>query len=185
MTQRRGKLECCQYQNVLDTGSRFKLPMVRRLKDVLRKVPFLVSVKRRAGQVLRSGKKRDEAQDTKPAPEVPLDQKVLDLQPGEWVEVRSAEEISAMLDSKGCFERARFLQGMWKFCGRRFQVLKRIQNIVNYRTGKMWKVRHTVILDGVYCEKDPSEYYYCDQTCFYYWREAWLKRVEDEKDERV
>ena len=103
---------------------------------------------------------------------------VLGLQPGEWVRVRSAEEIRSTLDAKDRIRRTKFMDGMWKHCGREYEVLRRVEKIVDYRTGAMWRVRNTVILKGVYCEQDPTEYAHCDQTCFYYWKEAWLTRLE-------
>jgi hypothetical protein len=103
---------------------------------------------------------------------------VLGLRAGEWVSVRSIEDIKASLDARGCLGRTRFLQGMWKFSGKRFQVLKRIENVVDYRTGDMWRVRDTVVLTGVYCERDRSEDRRCEQTCFYFWKEAWLERCD-------
>ena len=44
---------------------------------------------------------------------------------GEWVEVRSREEILATLDEQGEFANLPFMPEMLEFCGRRFQVSKR------------------------------------------------------------
>src|SRR5215467_6870227 len=50
---------------------------------------------------------------------------VLNLRVGDWVEVRSREEILATLDEKGCLDNLPFMPEMFAFCGKRFQVYKR------------------------------------------------------------
>ena len=54
----------------------------------------------------------------------PVD-RVLDLQPGESVEILSVSEITATLDADGKFEGIPFMPEMVPFCGRRFRVLRR------------------------------------------------------------
>ena len=50
---------------------------------------------------------------------------ILNLMPGEWVEVRSADEILTTLDADGCLESLPFMPEMLAFCGKRFRVYKR------------------------------------------------------------
>ena len=99
---------------------------------------------------------------------------VLKLKPGELVKIRSEKEILATLDSKGKYKRLSFMPEMLKFCGKKFRVLKRIDNYIVEGLG-MRKLKNTVILDGVFC--DGSWHGKCDRTCFCLWREKWLKRV--------
>jgi len=102
---------------------------------------------------------------------------VLDLQPGEWVEVRSAKEILATLDQTGRLKGLGIMSEMVKFCGKRFKVYKRVERIMLETTGEMRRIRTpTVLLEGVFC--DGRFHRGCDRSCFCYWREAWLKRVE-------
>lgn len=101
---------------------------------------------------------------------------VLNLQPGEWVEVRSAKEIFATLDAKGKFGGLRFTPEMVKFCGRKFRVYKRLEKIILETTGELRRIKTpTVLLEGVFC--DGKAHGGCDRSCFCFWREAWLKRA--------
>ncbi|PYT91924.1 MAG: hypothetical protein DMG36_16745, partial [Acidobacteria bacterium] len=48
------------------------------------------------------------------------------LRPGDLVEVKSPEEILQTLDNEGTLDRLPFMPEMIEFCGRRFQVSKRV-----------------------------------------------------------
>jgi hypothetical protein len=106
------------------------------------------------------------------------DSEVLGLRPGELVEVKSIDEILATLDPNRKYKGLLWMTGMRKFCGKRYRVLKRIENILLETNGDSRKMKNTVILDGVMC--DGSDFGSCDRSCFHFWREAWLKRVEEE-----
>ena len=47
------------------------------------------------------------------------------LQAGDWVEVRSKEEILRSLDRNGRLEALPFMPQMFEYCGRRFKMYKR------------------------------------------------------------
>ncbi len=47
------------------------------------------------------------------------------LRAGDWVEVRSRDEILLTLDENGCLDKLPFMPEMFAFCGQRFQVYKR------------------------------------------------------------
>jgi hypothetical protein len=66
---------------------------------------------------------------------------------------------------------------MVRYCGGTFRVLKRVNQIVDERTGKTMKMKSPcIILEGVAC---ASEYHrWCPRGIYHYWREAWLRRVE-------
>jgi hypothetical protein len=101
----------------------------------------------------------------------------LGLQPGEIVEIKSREEIFATLDENDKTQGLRFDSEMLKYCGRRARVLRRIENIIDEKTGRMLTIRRdTVILDGVLCRGDYHRS--CPRAIYPYWREAWLRRVE-------
>jgi len=101
----------------------------------------------------------------------------LNLQPGELVEVRSIKEIFATLDDQGKLAGLRFNPEMARFCGRRFKVFKRLEKIITESTGELRRIKTpTVILEGKYC--DGRSHGGCDRSCFCFWREAWLKRVD-------
>ncbi|TET65336.1 hypothetical protein E3J49_01965 [Candidatus Bathyarchaeota archaeon] len=100
----------------------------------------------------------------------------LNLQLGEWVEVRSVKEIFATLNAQGKLRGLRFTPEMVQFCGKRFRVYRRLEKIILEATGELRRIRTpTVLLDGVLC--DGEAHGGCDRSCFCFWREAWLKRA--------
>ena len=102
---------------------------------------------------------------------------VLNLQPGEMVEVKSREEIFATLDERDRNHGLRFDGEMLKYCGRRAKVLQVQQRIIDEKSRKMLHIkRDCIILDGVICTGDYHRS--CPRSVYPYWREIWLKRVE-------
>ena len=99
---------------------------------------------------------------------------VLNLRPGEIVEVRNESEILAMLDENGTLEGLPFIPEMRKFCRKRFKVLKRVKKIIVEGVG-IRRMLNTVILEGVTC--DGEAHGGCKRTCLLFWKEAWLKRA--------
>jgi len=104
------------------------------------------------------------------------DDEVLGLRPGEWVQVKSAEEIRDVLDGRGMSRGLRFMDEMWKYCDLRFRVLKRMERLLVERTGTMRDLKNTVLLEGTTC--DGSAHKGCDATCQHLWREVWLRRAD-------
>jgi hypothetical protein len=101
---------------------------------------------------------------------------VLNLNVGEIVEVRSAKEILATLDRQGKLRGLSFAPEMMRFCGRRFMVYKKLGKIILESTGELRKIKTpTVLLDGVLC--DGKAHGGCDRSCFCFWREEWLRKV--------
>lgn len=100
----------------------------------------------------------------------------LSLQPGELVEVKTKGEILATLDSGGRNRGLEFTPEMLKYCGGKYRVLKRLNAMINERTRKMRQIANTVILEKVTC--DGKAHGGCQRTCYCFWREIWLKRVE-------
>ncbi len=103
------------------------------------------------------------------APAVPYAQ-------GEWVRVRSREEIQATLDPfkelKGCA----FLPSMYKYCGTEQRILRSMQFFMDERDYKLKKVRGIVLLENVMCN-GTAAFGECDRCCFLFWREEWLERT--------
>lgn len=106
---------------------------------------------------------------------------VLNLQPGELVEVKSLEEVLDTLDDRrpghGRNKGLLFMFPMPNFCGKRYRVYKRLSRILLESTGELKKVKNTVLLEGVVC--DGKDFYDCDRSCYHFWREIWLKRVKE------
>ena len=105
----------------------------------------------------------------------PVVDEVLGLRPGELAEVKSFSEILATLDGDGKLRGLAFLPGMHAFCGQRFVVFKRMETLYSEETGQVRTLRNTVLLTGVQCDGLLMR---CDRSCYFYWREAWLRRVE-------
>jgi hypothetical protein len=99
---------------------------------------------------------------------------VQDFQPGEWVEVKSREEILPTLDQNAKHRGLRFVPEMYDFCGRRFRVFKRVEKICIENTPDMRRISNTVLLEGGICQGGGIG---CDRACFHFWREVWLRRV--------
>jgi hypothetical protein len=103
----------------------------------------------------------------------------LDLQPGEWVRVKSRDEIRTTLTNKGANRGLWFDREMMAFCGRVLQVRGRVERIVNERTGEMIELSSDCIkLEGGVCSGELSTgRWFCPREIYAYWRECWLERV--------
>jgi hypothetical protein len=100
----------------------------------------------------------------------------LDLQPGELVEVKSKEEIFATLDQTGHNRGLRFDIEMLRYCGKQARVQRRVNRLIDEKTGKMVHIKgDCIVLDGFICAADYHQS--CPRGIEEYWREIWLKRV--------
>jgi len=106
----------------------------------------------------------------------------LNLQPGEWVEVKSQVEILCTLNADGRINGLAYIPAMSAFSGQRFRVFKRMQTMYQEESGNVRRLRNTVLLDGVHCDGLLMR---CDRACFFYWREAWLRRVDGPKSNLI
>jgi hypothetical protein len=100
----------------------------------------------------------------------------LRLAAGDWVQVRSKEEILSTLDKDGRLENLPVMPQMFQFCGRRLRVYKRAHktcDTVNITGGR--KMNNAVHLENIRC--DGEAYGGCQAGCLIFWKEAWLKRV--------
>jgi hypothetical protein len=106
---------------------------------------------------------------------------ILDLQPGEWVEVKPQEEILETITRNGFNRGMRYDMEMSKYCGNRYRVQKRVEKLINERTGKMMTMKNPCIqLEDVYCRAECTERRLgCPRASNTYWREIWLRRVSD------
>ncbi len=108
------------------------------------------------------------------------DTEPLDLQPGEFVRVRSPEEVKATLDEKGFNRGLSFDREMLQYCGQTFRVKARVTTLIAESTGRMVTIkRDAIILEGGVCSGECSTgRWFCPREIYAYWREAWLERVE-------
>jgi glycosyltransferase involved in cell wall biosynthesis len=100
----------------------------------------------------------------------------LNLKVGEWVEVRSREEILATLDERGCLGNMPFMPEMLEMCGKRFRVFRRADKTCdNIEPWSIRRVMNAVHLEGARC--DGEGHGGCQAGCMIFWKEAWLKRA--------
>jgi hypothetical protein len=100
------------------------------------------------------------------------------LNPGDWIEVRSRDEILGTLDADGRLEGMIFMPEMLQFCGRRFRVEKSAHKTCDYTTPQPFvsrRIERTVLLET---RCDGSAHGGCQAGCTLLWKEAWLKKAD-------
>jgi hypothetical protein len=104
----------------------------------------------------------------------------LNLQPGEWVEVKSIENIITTLDERGLNRGLFFSPDMRLLCGQRHRVKGRLDQIIVDGTGAMRQLRNTVCLEGSTCGCAYMGFGMggCSRRELVYWREIWLRRAD-------
>jgi hypothetical protein len=104
-------------------------------------------------------------------------EKILGLQPGELVRVKNKGAIVQTLDVHNKNRGMKFDAEMLKYCGRQARVLRRVDRIIDERSGKMLTFKNPcIILENVICTSDYHRL--CPRGIYPYWREIWLERVE-------
>lgn len=102
-----------------------------------------------------------------------------ELRSGEQVRVRSKAEILRTLDEHGELEGLPFMPEMFEFCDKQFRVFKRAHKTCDPPNGLGGRrMLHAVHLEDVRCNGAAHDG--CEARCLVFWKEAWLKRVEDE-----
>lgn len=103
------------------------------------------------------------------------------LSAGDWVEVRSKDEILATLDENGRLDGLPFMPQLFKWCGQRFQVHKRAHKtcdtVSGYSSGQ-WLGRRLPNAVHLDLRCDGEAYGGCQAACLIFWKEAWLKPVD-------
>lgn len=99
------------------------------------------------------------------------------LRAGDSVEVRPLGEILRTLDDNAALDGVPFMPEMVAYCGKRFEVWRRADKTCDEgRGGAIRRVRDTVHLKELRCE--GSAHGGCDAGCLFFWKERWLKRVD-------
>jgi hypothetical protein len=111
----------------------------------------------------------------------------LNLQPGEYVRVKSYEEILATINSDNKNRGLYFDAEMVPYCGGVFRVRSRVERFLDEKTGLMLTMKTpAVILEGGWCRSYYSERRaFCPRAIYAWWREAWLERVPGGADGRL
>src|SRR5215469_13632316 len=105
------------------------------------------------------------------------------LRAGDWVEVRSKDEILRTLDSDGYLDGMPFMPEMFAFCGKRLQVHKRAHKTCD----TVFPVRGRRLLQTVHLDTrcDGSAHGGCQASCLIFWKEAWLKPLGNKSKDRT
>lgn len=113
----------------------------------------------------------------------------LGLQSGDRVRVRSRQEIGLTLDREGTCRGLGYIpEVMDRFNGGTFSVRGRVERFFDERNQRLMKLRDVVLLDGAFCEPSPdsrSPFAGCSRSCFLFWKEDWLEKVETPVDTLV
>lgn len=106
------------------------------------------------------------------------------LRAGDWVEVRSKEEILATLDKNGQLDGLPFMPEMFEDCGKRFRVYKRAHKTCDPPNGLSgFGMLHAVHLEDNRC--NGAAHGGCQAKCLNFWKDAWLKKVAGETGPEV
>jgi hypothetical protein len=109
----------------------------------------------------------------------------LDLQPGELVRVKSFDQILTTVNAQNMHRGMSFDVEMVPYCGRIYRVHARVEKFVDERTGLMNRLKTpAVILQGVTCGgRYSNNRWLCPRGIFPWWREVWLERVPDARED--
>lgn len=104
--------------------------------------------------------------------------KTTHIKEGDMVLVRSKEEIKSTLDHFGKLKGCSFMEDeMSLYCGTVHRVHKVMERFVDERELRVKKCKGLVLLDGVMCQ-GTTAFGRCDRSCFVFWREEWLEKIE-------
>lgn len=97
---------------------------------------------------------------------------------GDWVEVKSAQEIAQTLDSDGTLDGLPFMPEMVRYCGGAFQVQRYAEKACIEYPGGGYKIRSfrnddVLILDELRCAAEHHDG--CGRACVFFWKTAWLR----------
>jgi hypothetical protein len=101
---------------------------------------------------------------------------VLGLKPGETVRVRTKREIEATLNRRRRNRGLWFDADMLRFCGGEFTVARRVERLIDERSGRMIQLSCPgIVLEDVTASGEYAGF--CAQNEIILWREIWLARV--------
>jgi len=102
---------------------------------------------------------------------------------GDWVEVRSKEEILRTLDQKGRLDGMPFMPEMFAYCGKKFQVHKRAHKTCD----TVFPIRGRWVDRTVHLQTrcDGQAHGGCQAGCLLFWKEAWLRPVDQNQPQEA
>ncbi len=99
---------------------------------------------------------------------------------GDWVMVRSEEEILSTLDDDGTLDGLPFMPEMLDMCGKPYRVERRAEKTCvdvapPVQPNRRFAADDVVFLDGPRC--DGGGHDGCKRACKVFWKEAWLRSI--------
>jgi hypothetical protein len=180
---RKGECYTCQATELVNASSRLPWWDVRQyVREVMygeTTIPkLLVDLLDRARQkTLRILSRQKEPTENLISQPTPTEK--LNLQDGEWVEVKNLEEIRATLDVNGKNRGLGFAPDQAEFCGKRLRVAGRVEKLILEWSGELRSIANTVELEEATCHGRMCRS--CPRNCYHLWREIWLRRVPGPK----
>ena len=99
------------------------------------------------------------------------------FKPGERVRILPYEKIAETLDERNRYENLFFMEGMAKYSGRDYEVLREVKWLYDENSKKMLRCKDIVVLKDLVCDgKGVLDGKDCDRSCLYFWKTAWLER---------
>jgi len=99
------------------------------------------------------------------------------LRSGDWVRVRSLEEIQSTLNHWQQFKGCTFMPEMIEYCSTKQRIHKVMERFVDERDLRVKKTKGIILLEGVMCQ-GTADFGSCDRSCFFFWREEWLEKID-------
>ncbi|MGH8351205.1 MAG: hypothetical protein ACRES5_32260, partial [Pseudomonas sp.] len=101
-----------------------------------------------------------------------------DLQPGDLVRIKSKEEIMKTLNKDRLNRGMGFEEEMSRYCGRQARVLRRVDQCIDERTGRLLQMKNPcIVLENTVCTGGYNAN--CPRAIYSFWREIWLDRVDE------
>ena len=107
------------------------------------------------------------------------------LRPGELVQIRTKGEIRETIAPNGKNRGLWFDREMLPYCGRTARVKTKVERFIDEGSGRLVELASDCyILDDVVCQSSRSDgRCFCPRAIYPWWRECWLRPLEDEAAE--
>ena len=99
--------------------------------------------------------------------------------PGEWVRVRTREEIDEQETRRDEGDVVAFIPApMTRYCGKVFRVLRVLENYYDEVREGLAKAEDAVLLEGARCDGSQlGRGRQCERECLHFWKSSWLEPV--------